>query len=407
MKKYIRLTSSLMVCLMAVSCGGNNAPKDLMAEAEELQRSMLTLDTHCDTPMRLWSSSYDITKDNPSGCIDFPKMREGALDMECFAVFTSQRGRDTAFINSAYEKGLQTLDKIWEVAEQNSDIVGIAQCPDDMYALKKAGKLIIMPTVENSTIIGDDLSRLHTLYDKGIRMFGLCHSYNNDICDSSSDAAGPEFDGLSPLGEQVVAELNKIGAMIDVSHASDSTFYDVVRLSKTPIVASHSSVRSVANHDRNFDDNMLLALKENGGVIQICILDKYVKNFPVNEQYNAEMAAAREALSAVPAENTAMRDSMRMAMSQIKAKYPDQNAYVKDYVDHIEYVINKIGIDYVGIGTDFDGGGGVADCKDASQLVEITAELLRRGYDREQIEKIWGGNFIRVFNEVIAYKNSL
>lgn len=378
-----------------------------MERAEALQRSIVTIDTHVDTPMSLLRPDFDVTQ-NGTGCVDFPKMQAGALGAECFAVFTSQRYEE-GYVDAMYEKSKRLLDTMHTIAAANPDIVGIASCPSDLYALRAAGKLAIMPTVENSLTVGTQIERMDTLYAKGVRMFGLCHSLNNNICDSSSDAKGAVFEGLSEFGEEFVVRANALGAIIDVSHASDDTFFDVVKLSKTPIAASHSSVRAITNHDRNFSDEMLVALKENGGVIQICILDAYIKEFPENAEYKAEIDAIRQEYMAVPEgpDQMTARRALRGKMAEIKSKYPDQNATIKDYVDHIDYVVEKIGIDHVGIGTDFDGGGGVADCKDVSQLIGVTAELLSRGYSDEDIEKIWGGNFIRVFNAAIAYKESL
>lgn len=402
---YSKKTLALcMIALTAISC--NPKQKDLMKEAEELQRSILTIDTHTDTPMRLWSESYDVNADNPTGCIDFPKMRKGSLDIETFAAFSGQGARDTATTTRSYDRALKTVQKIHEATQKYSEVSSVVTTPAEMFQAKEQGKIGILISIENGYPIGTDLSRVRTFYQNGVRMFGLCHSYHNDICDSSSDKLPAEYNGLSAFGEQYVNELNRIGALVDVSHASDSTFFDVVRISKTPIIASHSSVRAVADHNRNFSDQMLDALKENGGVIQICILDSYVKNFPKDSVYDAERALIAEELRAIDRDNKPLRDSIRRKYDVLKAKFPEQNAYIKDYVDHIDYVANRIGIDYVGIGTDFDGGGGISDCKDASQLIGITAELLARGYSKEDIAKVWGGNFIRVFNEVIKYSES-
>lgn len=369
----------------------------LMERARKLQQSILTLDTHTDTPMRLWNEKYKINEDNPEGCVDFPKMKAGLLDVESFAVFTWQGGRDTAFVNKAFERGLQTFDKINALPQQYPSVVGIVDAPEEMYRLKKEGKLGILPTVENLALIGTDITRIQTLYDKGARIFGLVHSYHNDIADSSSDPKAPEHGGLSQFGKEVIKEINRVGGIVDVSHASDAVFYDAVKISSKPIIASHSSVRAVADHDRNFTDDMLLALKKNGGVIQICILQKYVKTAPENKAYEAELAALNKKQAALPKEDIAARNQVREEMAALKEKYPDQLAFIKDYVDHIDYVVKKIGVDYVGIGTDFDGGGGIYNCKNASQLPGITAELLLRGYSKKEIEKIWGGNFVRVF----------
>lgn len=402
---YSKKTVALcMLALIAISC--NSKQKTLMAEAEKLQRSILTIDTHTDTPMRLWNENYDINADNPTGCVDFPKMRKGSLDIETFAAFSGQGSRDTATTNKVYDRALKTIQKIHEATQKHSDVSSVVTTPAEMIQAKEQGKIGILVSIENGYPIGTDISRVRTLYKNGVRMFGLCHSYHNDICDSSSDKLPAEHRGLSAFGEAYVKELNRIGGLIDVSHASDSTFFDVVKISKTPIIASHSSIRSVADHNRNFSDEMLDALKANGGVIQICILDSYVKNFPKDSVYNLERALITEELLAINRGDKQLRDSIRKKYDVLKAKYPEQNAYIKDYVNHIDYVVKKIGVDYVGIGTDFDGGGGIADCKDASQLIGITAELMTRGYSKEDIAKIWGGNFLRVFDEVIKYSDS-
>lgn len=397
MKKIISL-AVIMLCT-----GGwliaQNVKKSLSEQAKELQNSILTLDTHTDTPMRLWDENYKINEDNPTGCIDFPKMRAGGLTVESFAVFTWQGGRDTTFVNKAYKRGLQTFDKINALPSQYPSVMGIVSTPADMYRLKKEGKLGVLPTIENLALIGTDLSRIQELYLKGARMFGLVHSYHNDIADSSSDPKTPEHNGLSPFGKEVVKELNRIGGIVDVSHASDKAFFDAVAISTKPIVASHSSVRAVANHNRNFSDEMLLALKKNGGVIQICILQDYVKTAPDNKEYNERLQELKEKLNKVSKEDMEQRKLIRQQMSQLKDLYPDQKAFIKDYVDHIDYIAKKIGIDYVGIGTDFDGGGGISDCMNASQLTGITEEMLRRGYSKKDIEKVWGGNFVRVMRE--------
>ncbi len=391
-----------VAAVMISSCASEPT---LMERAEALQRSIVTLDTHVDTPMSLLNPNFDVTKWG-TGCVDFPKMKAGALGAECFAVYTSQKD-DEGYADAMYAKALRLFDTIQHIVASNPETVKIVSKPSDFAAIHAEGKLAIMPTVENSVILGEDISRVDVIYGKGARMIGLCHSYNNVLCDSSSDKRGPVFNGLSPFGEEVVTRLNELGAIIDVSHASDETVFDVFKLSKCPIAASHSSCRAIANKDRNFSDEMLEGLKANGGVIQICILDSYVTDFPENEAYAAEMAEARSAMRNIDINDSDARTAARAKMTAIKAKYPDQNTDVAAYVDHIDYAVKKIGIDHVGIGTDFDGGGGVTGCKDVSEMVNVTAELIKRGYSDEDIAKIWGLNFIRVFEQCVAYAESL
>ena len=254
--------------------------------------------------------------------------------------------------------------------------------------------------VENGYPIGHDLGMIQEFYDLGARYITLCHTRNNDICDSSTDKKGPDHDGLSEFGEEVVQEMNRIGMIVDVSHISDSAYYDVLKTSKAPVIASHSSVRAICDNPRNFSDDMLYALKENGGVIQICILSDYVKTPPPYPERDSAFAALREKYNHFEGLSEEEYHKAVMEWRETDKKYPKELATVSDVVDHIEYVINKIGVDYVGIGTDFDGGGGVNGCKDVSEMKNITIELLKRGYTKEDIKKIWGENFLRVFREV-------
>jgi len=280
------------------------------------------------------------------------------------------------------------------------DQAQIAYKSNDVYNIKKDSKSTVYIGVENGYPIGNKLNNIKEFYDLGARYITLSHTRNNDICDSSTDKKGPEYNGLSEFGEEVVKEMNRLGMIIDVSHISDSAYYDVLKLSKTPIIASHSSVRAICDNPRNFDDDMLYALKENGGVIQICILSDYIKTPPPYPERDSAFQALRvkwnywQDLS----EEEYKQGSKEWRALQIK--YPKELATVADAVDHIDYVVKTIGVDYVGIGTDFDGGGGLKDCRDASEMKNITIELLRRGYTKEEIKKIWGENFLRVFREV-------
>jgi len=238
----------------------------------------------------------------------------------------------------------------------------------------------------------------------------LCHTKNNEICDSSTDEA--EWNGLSPFGEKVVKELNRLGMIVDVSHISDSSFYDVLRITKSPVVATHSCCRALCDHPRNLTDQMLKALAKNGGVIQMCLVSSFVKKSKSNPERQAAIKKEMDRLKEKYGDYYAITDpkikeEYRNAYRAIFEKYPRELATVKDLVDHIDHAVKLIGIDHVGIGTDFDGGGELKDCYDVSQLPNITAELLKRGYSKEEIRKIWGGNFMRVFREVIKVSKEI
>ena len=284
-------------------------------------------------------------------------------------------------------------------------MAALATTPEEAIKIGKTGKRAIFIGVENGYTIGHDLGMLQKFYDLGTRYMTLCHSSNNDICDSSTDPKGAEYQGLSPLGEQVVKEMNRLGMIIDVSHVSDSTFYDVIRLSKVPVVATHSGARAICNHPRNLTDDMLKALAKNGGVVQLNLLSDYVKTIPPSAEREAAMKALytkynikdRRGMMTLP---EAEQQKARADFMELNKKFPVQLATVKDAIDHIDHMVKLIGIDHVGMGADFDGGGALADCFDVSQYENMTIELVRRGYSKKDIEKIWSGNFFRVMKAV-------
>jgi membrane dipeptidase len=301
----------------------------------------------------------------------------------------------------AYELANQMIDATYEACNKYNNMAEVATKSSDAVRLEKSGKLAIYIGMENGFPIGNDINRVGEFYSRGVRYITLCHSSNNDICDSSTDKKGPEYNGLSKFGEEVVKEMNKYGIIIDVSHISDESFYDVVKLSKAPIIASHSSVRSIAHHNRNMSDDMIKTLANNGGVIQICLLDDYIKDPDTTTMYYQK----RKELNVIyDTKYDSMTDEqkkdLRNEWRSLKEKYPKPMPTVVDCVDHIDYVKNLVGIDYVGIGSDFDGGGGVDGCADVSEFPNITVEMLNRGYTVEEIRKVWGGNFFRVFKEV-------
>ena len=268
-----------------------------------------------------------------------------------------------------------------------------------LTGIRKAGKIAAFIGLENGYPIGKDISKVKQFYDLGARYITLAHTRNNDICDSSTDPEGPENNGLSPFGIQVVKEMNHLGMMVDISHISDKSFYDVLKTTTAPVIASHSSCRAFCGSPRNLTDDMLLALKENGGVIQICILGNYLKTPEPNPELDAKL---KELQTRYGDYNALPEDSKKLVRTEYRAiqKKYEKPATVKDIVDHIDHAVQVIGIDYVGIGTDFDGGGGVEGCRNASEMKNITIELLRRGYSKSDITKIWGGNIMRVLRKV-------
>lgn len=375
-------------------------------KAREIHRRILTVDTHCDTAMMLLRGNWNpAERHDPetfgSGKIDLPRMKEGGLDAEFLAAFVGQGPRTEQGYAQARQRTEELIQAVKKMVEANSNLIGLALSPDDAYRLKKQGKLVAFLGIENGYAIGRDLGLIKYFYDQGVRYITLCHSSDNDICDSSTDRAEPEDKGLSEFGRQVVQECNRRGMIIDISHASDRSFYDVLGASAAPIIASHSCARAVCDHPRNLTDDMIRALAAKGGVIQICFLSAYVKMPQPNPERDRAMAEFRAKYGNWRnIQDEEQRQKIMEEMQELNRRFPADLATVQDLVDHIDHVVRLVGVDYVGIGTDFDGGGGVKGCNDVSQMINVTVELLRRGYSPKDIEKIWGKNFFRVFNRV-------
>ncbi|MBS4012403.1 MAG: dipeptidase [Bacteroidetes bacterium] len=395
---FFRIFLSAGLIIVLLSCANNE--ERLKKEAEEIHKSILTIDSHVDTPLMFSREGFDIGQRNEHGRLDFPRMKEGGLDAAFFAVFIGQGESTPEGFEIAKRRAFSIFSQIHEAVEKNADQAGIALSPDDAYRLKNEGKSIVYIGIENGYPIGYDIELLKEFYNLGARYLGLCHSHNNHMCDSSSDSNGELHGGLSEYGKEIIRELNRLGMLIDVSHMSDKSFYDVLKITKAPIIASHSNARALCDIDRNLDDDMLVALAENGGVIQLCLLTVYVKTGTPNPQRDSAVAELKRRYNNYENLSDEQLHLMRQEWSSLNEKYPRELATVSDLVDHLDYIVRLIGIDHVGIGSDFDGGGQLDDCRDVSQMKNITIELLRRGYSKHDIEKIWGGNFIRVFRSV-------
>lgn len=400
------ITKTLIFCLISGVLMGFTTEKDMSKfekKAKRIHAKCLTVDTHCDTPMMMIKPGFNVREEHqiPKSRVDLPRMKSGGLDAIFFAVFTGQKPRTDENYQKTYFLANQMLDSIHAMLKHNSDLATLALKADDLAKIEKTGKRAIYIGMENGFPLAKDLTRVEEFYNRGVRYITLCHSYHNDICDSSSDSKPAEHNGISEFGKQVIAEMNRQGMMIDVSHASDKSFFDVVELSKAPVIASHSSARAVAKHNRNMTDEMIKKLAEKGGVIQICLLDEYIKEpdtttvkFQRMKQIHKRYREGTEKMS------EAEKEFLHQEWDEVQAMNPEDVPTVKDLCDHIDHVKNLVGIDYVGIGSDFDGGGGLLDCADVSQFPNITIELLRRGYTETEIRKIWGGNLLRVFREV-------
>ena len=386
------------------STNGLTSEEEITARALAIHERVLTVDTHADTPLRMIEPGFDLAvRHNPldtGSKVDYPRMKEGGLDAIFFAAFVSQDIRDNEGNKRAKALVTEMIDAVISSTEENSNLVGLALTPKDAYTLEGDGKRAIYLAIENGYPIGDDLSNIELFFNKGVRYITLVHSSNNDIADSATDTAGPEHNGLSAFGEQVVREMNRLGIMVDVSHASDDVFFDAIAISEAPIIATHSNARTVTEHDRNMSDEMLRLMAENGGVVQLTLLSSYLRDDPPNPERSAALQELRSSMKNVSSMTLEERAERRLAFNEINKKFPTPLATVEDVVDHIDHMVSVAGIDHVGIGCDFDGGGGIDGVFDASEVMNITIELVRRGYSEEDIEKIWGKNVMRVFEEV-------
>lgn len=396
----------ILFCLFA-ACYIFTSCTSIEKKAEEIHTKAFTIDSHCDSPLVLMSEDFDISKSHDAKTTgtkyDFPRMEKGGLDASFFAAFVGQGNQDSAGLEKAFIQTNQILDAVHNAVNRHPDKAEIALTSEDGYRFEKMGLRSIYLGIENGYALADKIENVDYFYNKGVRYITLVHTQNNHIADSSTDTTAV-FNGLSDFGKEVVKRMNKLGIMIDLSHASDSTFYDVLALSSAPVIASHSCSRAICDNPRNLSDDMLLALAKNGGVIQMCILSDYVKKMPSYPERDSAHAAFEAKHTDWANYNEEQRRNGIRKWHQLDVKYPPVLANVTDVVDHIDHMVKIAGIDHVGIGTDFDGGGGVNGCFDVSEMGNITLELVKRGYTEEQIIKIWGGNFMRVFKEVEKLK---
>ena len=373
---------------------------------------LFTIDTHIDVP----ENFSDLPLNSDHGGInqaDIPKMLKGGLDFVFFSAAVGQRPRNSDSYRTAHSEAVKKITSINRLSELYPEYISVATSPEQAIDIHRAGKLVAAIGLENGFPIGKKIENLREFKELGVSYITLAHLGHNDIVDSANPVAElgdteSEHNGLSPYGRQVVAEMNRLGIMVDVSHASKKAMLDIVRISKAPVIASHSAVYGLHGVKRNMDDEQLFALKKNGGVIQVVAYSDYLRAVRPERQKEVKIASRRAGLvSHMDWVNATNDQYIRYSnlLQEIDQRYP--RATVQDFVDHIDYVVDLIGVDFVGIGSDFYAGGGSAvgglsGWMDASQSPDVTDELLRRGYTEEDVNKIWGGNLLRVWCEVQA-----
>lgn len=324
--------------------------------AKRLHSRILTLDSHCDTPIFL-DKGIDFGVRDSRLCVDLHKMSEGGLDASIMVAYIPQQERDELSLKKATAMANRILTQIEEMVASNESAVSIAYTPDDLWKNKQQGKKSIMPGIENGYAIGRDLSNIEAFRRRGVVYMTLCHNGDNDLCDSARGNA--EHGGVSTFGAEAIREMNRVGMMVDLSHAAETSFYDALQISKLPIVCSHSSSRALCDHPRNLTDDQMRALARAGGVAQVTFYHGFL-----------------------------LRDST------------PSTATIFHAIEHLNHMVNVMGIDHVGIGTDFDGDGGVRGCASACELINFTRRLMAERYSEEQIAQLWGGNFLRVMRQV-------
>jgi len=328
-------------------------------------------------------------------------MIEGGADAVFLAVYMGQGPLTPEGFTNVHERALGVFDWIHTAADASPN-AEYASTVADAERLHREGKRAIFIGVENGYSIGTDINNVEKFFNLGMRYMTLSHSGDNQICASSSGPSDREDFGLTDFGRQVVTEMNRLGIMIDCSHISDKTFFEVVALSNAPVIATHSSCDGIHEHGRNFSDEMLLALKENGGTIQLIPLGSFIRQTPENPELDSAMAELQEEFGERRNLSGERLNEYIQSRNEIRRQFPTPPATIDDFIKHIDYAVNLIGIDHVGFGSDFDGGGGVENLEDISMLPNLTVELLRRGYSEQDLKKFWGGNFMRVMREVEA-----
>ncbi len=421
----MKFTSLLIISVLSITSfySQNKEQSELWKKAKAIHEKVITIDTHDDININNFTANRNYTQDLNTQ-VNLPKMMDGCLDVAWFIVYTGQGELNESGYAAAYKNAISKFEAIHRLTEEIApDKIGLATSSSEVRELVNDGKLVAMIGVENAYPIGEDLSNIKKFYDLGARYMSLSHNGHSQLSDSNTGEADNVWlhNGLSELGKQAVAEMNRLGMMIDVSHPSKEAIKQMFEISKAPLIASHSSARALCDHSRNLDDDLLELFKKHGGVIQTVAFSAYVNTkkhngyyAAVNAIYNQEgkdsgfMVLSRDSIRSLDeAEKAIYQENYSEIVNKSSQKVKELRQTngpvdVSDYVDHIDYLVEKIGINHVGISSDFDGGGGVEGWRDASETFNVTLELVKRGYTEEQIAKLWGENLLRVLDEVEA-----
>ena len=395
----------------------------LIERAKAIHERVITLDTHCDINIKNFTDSINYTQ-NLDNQVNLPKMKTGGLDVAWFIVYTGQDTLTDEGYKNAYDNAISKFDAIHKLCKDIApNDIELATTSSDVRRIVKSGKKVAMIGIENGYPVGKDIKNVEKFYNLGARYMSLAHNGHSQLSDSNTGEEDGVWlhNGLSDLGKEVIVEMNRLGMMIDVSHPSKDAMKQMIELSKAPIIASHSSARALCDHSRNLDDEQLGWIVKNGGVVQTVAFSSYLNTEKHEKRAEFEKELAIKHLDSMglkwvdrkdmKALTTEARETYFNALSKIRPLIKDKISKMKDappavnvsdFVDHIDYLVETMGIEHVGISSDFDGGGGIEGWSDASEPFNVTLELVRRGYTEEEIEMLWSGNLLRVLDEVEA-----
>jgi len=407
------MTSMLVLAALTACSPKAPAPAESVPEPEsaaQLHERLLVLDSHLDTPANLSKPGFDIMADNPSVLgsvqVDLPKMTRGGLDGGFWVIFMPQGPLDEASFEAARTAALTRSDEILTMVSDHPESFELAYTSEDAARIAATGKRIVYQSIENSYPIGTDLSLVKTFYDRGVRFIGPVHFRDNQFADSATDLSASDFGGLSPLGEDLVREANRLGMVLDGSHAADSTVDDMIALSTTPLILTHTGVKAVYDHPRNISDDLLRKIADDGGVIQINAYGGYLEALsPTPERQAAldELQTEFEGISPITAD-AETRERYMARMDEVDASFPPPRSTFEKFMEHMNHALEVVGPDHIGMGADWDGGGGVEGMEDVSFLPKVTERLLAEGYSEADIQKIWSGNMLRMLQQAEAGK---
>jgi membrane dipeptidase len=375
-------------------------------DARALHKKLICIDTHLDMPANLARPGWNVMEKHSFNedftQVDYPRMVEGGLDGGFFAIYTPQAPVTQEGMSAMRDAALLRAMEIREMVAAHPAQFELAFVPEDAARIAAKGKIIVFQSIENSGILGNDVTLLSSFYKLGVRMAGPIHFLNNQLGDSATDKK--KWGGLSPLGREFVKQANDLGIVLDASHSSDDVFDQMMDQSRAPIICSHSGCRAVHDHPRNLDDARIKRLAAAGSTIQINSYNEYLVTVPPNPERDAARRAARGAMRDVanmsPAEATAAVRAAAAAEREVEKKYPIPRANFDEYMKHVTHALDLVGPDHVGVGADWDGGGGVVGMEDVSSIPKITERLVKAGYTEAQLANFWSGNALRVLGKV-------